>query len=261
MAVISLLTDFGLKDGFAGIMKGVILGIAPQAQIIDISHEISPQNIPEAALILFRAAPYFPAGTVHTVVVDPGVGTLRRPLAAQIGNQFFVGPDNGCITTWLELARQTGQETAFYHLTRPEFWLPAVSTVFHGRDIFAPVAAHLAAGTPLPALGEPISDPVLLRLPQPQPTPNGLRGEVIHIDHFGNLACNIRLEHLHRPVQEVQVEVHTIEGLVDAFGERPAGSLVALLGSTGNLVISVVNGSAASRLNARPGDPVEVSFA
>jgi S-adenosylmethionine hydrolase len=194
------------------------------------------------------------------VVVDPGVGTQRRPIAAQIGNQFFVGPDNGCLTIWLEFARRNGQDASFYHLTRPEFWLPAVSTVFHGRDIFAPAAAHLAIGTALFALGEPITDPILLSLPQPQPTPTGLRGEIIHIDHFGNLACNIRTEHLTLPVLRVQMGGETVEGLVSAFGERPAGSLVALTGSSGNLVISVVNGSAADRLNLRPGDPVEVSF-
>ena len=259
--IITLTTDFGLKDGNVGVMKGVIWGIAPGAAIADLSHLISPQNVPEAALILLRSAPYFPAGTIHIVVVDPGVGTARRPMAAQVGAQYFVGPDNGILTLWLERAEKEGQPTRFVHLDRPQYWLAEVSHVFHGRDIFAPCAAHLAAGVSLEDLGTPVSDPVRLALPQPQRTPNGWRGELIHIDHFGNLASNIRVEHLRgQPLATVGLGGVNINGMVHTFGERPPGELVALFGSTGNLIVSVVNGSAAERLQARLGDRVEVTL-
>ncbi len=261
MTCITLTTDFGIKDGNVGVMKGVIWSIAPGVQIADISHLITPQNIPEASLILLRSAPYFPPGTIHVVVVDPGVGTDRRPMAARLGSQYFVGPDNGILTMWLERAAAQNQATSFVHLNRPEYWLAEVSHVFHGRDIFAPVAAHLARGVPLDNLGAPFSDPVLLPLPQPLRTESGYTGQVIHIDHFGNISTNIRQEHLGQPRQlRVRLAGHEIEGMVRTFGERPPGELVALYGSTGNLIISMVNGNAAQRLGVQPGDSVEVEF-
>ncbi|MBU4224345.1 MAG: SAM-dependent chlorinase/fluorinase, partial [Chloroflexi bacterium] len=177
MPIISLMTDFGLKDGNVGVMKGVIWGICPQAQIADLSHTIQPQNVPEAALILFRSAPYFPKDTIHVVVVDPGVGTARRPIAAQIGSQRYVCPDNGVLTMILERAEQEGWPVEIVHLDKPQYWLKEISHVFHGRDIFAPSAAHLAGGLPLRDLGTPIHDPVKLALPKPQRTENGWRGE------------------------------------------------------------------------------------
>lgn len=259
MKIVSLMTDFGLKDGNVGVMKGVIMGIAPDVTIVDLSHHITPQNVPEAALILKRSIPYFPPGTIHVVVVDPGVGTARRPLAASLGDQRIVGPDNGLITMALKQAQEMGLPVKMVHTDNPEYWLPEVSHVFHGRDIFAPVAAHLANDVPLQALGQPIHDPVLLNLPQPERTEKGWRGEVIHIDHFGNLSSNIRIEHLGKPARfTTQLRKTTITGMVQTFGERPTGDLVVLYGSTGNLIISVVNGNAAQRLGAKVGDPVEV---
>jgi hypothetical protein len=263
MSLITLMTDFGLKDGNVGVMKGVILGIAPRAQVVDLTHLIQPQNVPEAALILMRSAPYFPPETIHLVVVDPGVGTARRPIAAQLGTQRFVGPDNGVIAMLLEYAERQGWQTAFYHLDQPQFWLSEVSHVFHGRDIFAPSAAHLANGMALSALGTPISDPVRLALHRPERTLAGWLGEVIHVDHFGNVASNILIEHLHEwPDAPEKLTVRLcgreIRGLVRAFGERPSGELVALFGSTGNIIVSVVNGNAAEALGARVGDRFEV---
>ncbi len=167
MTLITLLTDFGLKDGYPGVMKGVIWGIAPQAQIADITHLIQPQNVLEGALVLSRAAPYFPPGTIHLAVVDPGVGTSRRPIAAMLGNQFFVGPDNGLCSQLLAHSQLVGASTHFVHLNRPEFWLSQPSSTFHGRDIFAPAAAHLANGVDLSELGTPIGDPVVISPPQP----------------------------------------------------------------------------------------------
>jgi S-adenosylmethionine hydrolase len=265
MSLITLITDFGLKDGNVGVMKGVILEIAPQAQIVDLSHLIPPQNIREAALILSRSAPYFPPKTIHVVVVDPGVGTDRRPIAAQLGTQRFVGPDNGVVTLLLEHAEQQGWATAFFHLDQPQFWLPEVSHVFHGRDIFAPVAAHLANGTALTAVGTPIDAPLRLALPRPERTPTGWRGEIIHIDHFGNLASNILVAHLSEWLsapQKIAVRLGGVQirGLVKTFGECSPGELVALFGSTGNLIVSVVNGSAAHSLGSKVGDPFEVAY-
>jgi S-adenosyl-L-methionine hydrolase (adenosine-forming) len=262
MRLITLMTDFGLKDGNVGVMKGVILGIAPQAQIVDISHLIPAQNVAEAALILLRSALYFPSETIHIVVVDPGVGTARRPMAARLGSQLFVGPDNGVITLLLEYAEQQGWPTEFVHLDKPQFWLPKVSHVFHGRDIFAPTAAHLANGKTLAEVGRPITDPIRLALPKPTQTPTGWRGEIIHIDHFGNAASNIRVEHLAEVDQRkitVQLGGMTIAGLVQTFGERAPGEVVALYGSTGNLIISVVNGRAAEQFGIKIGDPLTVS--
>lgn len=261
MKFITLLTDFGLEDGYPAIMKGVIWGIAPDAQIADISHAVSPQNIFQGALTLKRAVPYFPRGTVHVAVVDPGVGTSRRAIAARLGTQFFVGPDNGLVTFILERAHRQNEPVEVVHLNRPEYWLEEVSRGFHGRDVFAPSAAHLAAGVPLSRMGTPIDDPVLLSVPAPKAVPTGLQGEAIHIDHFGNIAINIDAAALsNRSVSEVRIAGYVIPGLVQAFGDRAPGDLIALVDSDGYLAVSVVNGSAAGRTGAKLGDPVEVLF-
>jgi hypothetical protein len=265
--IITLLTDFGLQDGYVGIMKGVIWGIAPAVQIADISHAVAAQDIMQGALTLRRAAPYFPAGTVHVAVVDPGVGTSRRALAGRLGEHYFIGPDNGLFSLVLERAEAQGQAVEWVHLTRREFWLLHVSGVFHGRDVFAPVAAHLANGMPLNALGEPVDDVLRLALPQPQRIVQGCptnyecwSARVIHIDHFGNLATNLRREQLD-PAQNIVVRIKGLEiqGLVQAYGEGASGELVALFDSSDLLSIALVNGSAAQMLQAEIGDPLEVT--
>lgn len=265
MPVITLITDFGIKDGNVGVMKGVIWGICPTAQISDLSHMIQAQNIREAAYIFARSVPYFPKDSIHIVVVDPGVGTKRRPMAAKIGDWFFVGPDNGTITGLLQRAEQAGWQTEFVELNRIKYWLPNVSFVFHGRDIFAPVAAHVANGVPLRELGTSFTDPLRLELPKPEKTKDGWRGEVIHIDHFGNISSNIRAEDLGEAMrQKENIMVHlngmVIKGMVDTFGERPVGELITLLGSTGNLGISVVNGNAAAGFGVKIGDEITVTI-
>src|SRR5581483_2550103 len=262
MAVITLMTDFGLKDGNVGVMKGVIWGICSSAQITDLSHIIGPQNVREAAYILARSFSYFPKGTVHVVVVDPGVGTARRPMAARIGDWFYVGPDNGTVTLLLARAEQENWPLQFVQLDRVKYWLPNVSFVFHGRDIFAPVAAHLACGVPLADLGTAFADPVRFPVITPVKTQAGWRGEIIYIDHFGNAASNIRAENLgeamkHKENILVRINGREIKGMVDTFGQRPVGEVVALLGSTGNLIVSVVNGNAASQLGVKVGDVIE----
>ncbi len=243
-------------------MKGVIWKIAPEAQIADLSHEIAPQDILEGAILLWRSTPYYPDGTIHLAVVDPGVGTSRRGIAAQIGASFFVGPDNGLFSLVAEKAEADHQPVHFIYLDKPRFWLAEVSNVFHGRDIFAPVAAYLAKGIPLAELGTAIENPVRLELAKPKPLPTGWLGEVIHTDHFGNLSTNINISHINDPKNVVlKINHQRILGLVSTYGERPAGSLIALLDSSGSLAISVVNGSAAEVLKAQRGDKVEISFA
>ena len=264
MRIITLMTDFGIKDGNVGVMKGVIWGLCPEVQIADLSHMVGPQNVAEASLILARSAPYFPEDTIHVVVVDPGVGTARRPIAARLDDAFYVGPDNGTITAWLERTERGNLDCRFVQLERTQYWLPNVSHVFHGRDIFAPVAAHLAAGLPFSELGSAFHDPVRLNLPKARRTRQAWQGEIIYIDHFGNLASNIRAEELGEALNQkekivVRLNERRIPGMVDTFGERPAGEIVALLGSTGNLIVSVVNGSAAADLNVRVGDPIEAA--
>lgn len=261
MTTISLLTDFGLRDGNVGVMKGIIWGIAPQVTIADLSHQIAPQNIPEAAFTLLRSAFFFPADSVHIVVVDPGVGTSRRPIACRIGDQFFVGPDNGVFSLVLERAEESGWPMVLVHTSNEEYWRSEVSKVFHGRDIFAPVGAHLAVGISLEKLGTPLDDPIHLKFPQPRMTERGWQAEVIHSDHFGNLYTNLRREMINgRMDVKVSLGNHSIDGLVGAFGEREPGETVALYSSTDFMMISVVNGSAAERLGAEVGDGVEVEL-
>jgi len=265
MSIISIITDFGIKDGNVGVMHGVILGIAPDTKIVDLSHVVQPQNVREAGYILYRSATYFPKGTVHMVVTDPGVGTARRPMAARIGDWFYVGPDNGIITMFLERAKQNGWPHEFVHLNKSEYWLPVVSHIFHGRDIFSPCAAHLARGVPMSELGTPFTDPILLPLPRPEKTKNGWKGEIVEIDHFGNAASNIRMDDLGKAFdqkEKIHVKLKDVEikGMVHTFGERPVGDLIALMSSTGELCVSVVNGNAATRLGVKIGDPIEATF-
>ena len=261
MPVITLTTDFGLKDGFAGTLKGVIWSICPEARIADITHSVSPQNILEGALVLERAWQFFPSGTIHLAVVDPGVGTQRRPLAMQVGEGFFVGPDNGLFTPLFESAEKNGWPMEIIHLTNPKYWLPQVSPTFHGRDIFAPVAAHLANGVPLPDLGLLIKDPLRIQLPKPERTSTGWRAHVVGIDAFGNLAPDLTAGWLLKPESVVlRIGRHQIHGILEAYGQRPAGELIALADSEGRLELAVVNGSAAQRTGAQVGDGVEVEY-
>lgn len=259
MKCISILTDFGLRDGNVGVMKGVIWGIAPEAQIADLSHTIEPQNILMGALVLGRSCPYFPAGAVHIAVVDPGVGTARRPIAALVGDRYFVGPDNGLFTPMVERAEKAGRPVKVVQLTNKEYFLSDISYVFHGRDIFAPVGAHIVNGVPLEKLGPEITDFVRFQLPKPELVGGVWHGQVTHIDYFGNIATNIRKEHLAGKDASAKIAGVEISGLVNTFGERPAGDLVILYGSTGDFIISVVNGNAAERLGVKLGDPIEVT--
>lgn len=258
-AFVTLTTDFGQGDYDVGVLSGVIWKIAPQARIADLSHEIERHHVLEAALMLERCTPYFPSGTIHVVVVDPGVGTGRRAIAAKLGEQRYVGPDNGIITLMRQRALAAGQPVEIVHLNQPRYWLADVSNIFHGRDVFAAVGGHLAAGVSMSEIGDPLTDPILLEIPTPQRTPQGWRGAVMHIDTFGNLSTNLGLAQLQgADVVAVNLGVTRIQGLVRTFGEKSPGELAALFDSSGKLCISVVNGSAAARLGSQPGEPVEV---
>ena len=262
MRVIAMLTDFGTQDGYVGVMKGVIWGIAPEVDIVDVTHAIPPQDIRAGALALGRVGTYFPEGTIHIGIVDPGVGTNRRPIAARLGMQYFVGPDNGMFTVLAQKTEARNEIVEVFHLTNEAYWLPKPSKVFHGRDIFSPVAAHLSNGVPLSELGESILDAMRLEIPEPVRTTRGWRGEVTSVDTFGNLETNIMRHHLQQLGSGIDIFVASsvVHGMVDAFADKPVGELVALYGTHDDLMISVVNGSAARLLgtNIGVGTQVEV---
>jgi S-adenosylmethionine hydrolase len=242
-------------------MQGVIYSLAPQVKIVDITHFVHPQNIQEGAYTLYRAAPFFADGTIHVYVVDPGVGTARRPLAARLGNRFFVGPDNGLLTPSIVDGERNQQSMEFVHLDRPQFWRPKISRTFHGRDIFAPVAAHLANGVPLAALGTPFTDPVRLELRHPQRTESGWIAHISSIDTFGNLTTDLPISQL-SDIAELRFHLRgaVVDGISDSYGNGPAGALVAVVDSEDFVEIAVVNGNAAQKLGAQVGDEVEVIF-
>ncbi len=259
MSLITLLTDFGSTDGFSGILKGVIWSICPEAKIADISHEIPPQDIRKGAYTLQRAYPYFPPGTVHLAVVDPGVGTERRPLVARLGDWFFVGPDNGLFTCVYEDAEANLWNMEFIQLTNSRYFLPEVSTSFHGRDIFAPAAAHLARGVSMSELGTVLRDPVRLLLPHPEKTANGWKVHITDCDRFGNLLTDLPAARVKSPATvHVRLGNREIVGIKTSYGTASTGELIALCNSQGLLEIAVVNGSAAQVIDGIPGLIVEV---
>lgn len=259
MRIVTILTDFGIQHEFVGIMKGVIYGIAPNVHIVDFTHNISPQNIREGAMSIWRAYPFFPKDTIHLFVVDPGVGTKRRPLAAKIGGQYFVGPDNGLLTPVIEDAERDNKPMEFVHLQNPKYWLAKVSKTFHGRDIFSPVAAHIANGVALSELGPSFTDPVRMEMPKPVKTPTGWQAHISVIDSFGNLTLDLPAAALPNP-SGVLFRLHgaEISGVVDSYGHRAPGDLVAVVDSEDFIELAVVNGNAAVRLNGNVGDMVDV---
>jgi S-adenosyl-L-methionine hydrolase (adenosine-forming) len=255
--LITLLTDFGTQDAYVGIMKGVILGIHPEARIVDLTHAIPPQAIVPAALALRSAAGFFPAGTVHVAVVDPGVGSPRRPLLVETDGGMLVGPDNGVLAL---AATALGRRT-IRAIENEQFFRHPVSQTFHGRDVFAPVAAHLARGVEPPRIGPVIGSMVELSVPAVRRTDSGLAGEVVYVDHFGNLVTNIDAAALARfPAPSVSVTINGewVAGPVTAYAAVPEGSPLAIVGSWGMMEIAVCNGSAARRFAAGPGTPVTV---
>jgi S-adenosylmethionine hydrolase len=247
--IITLTTDFGLSDPFVGIMKGVILGIAPGAQIVDISHEIRSYDIVEGAVLIDSTYRYFPEGTIHVVVVDPGVGSARRPIVATADGHFFVAPDNGVLSAVLK--------NEVYHITNRSLFLNSVSQTFHGRDIFAPVAANLAMGIPIESVGPRILDFLKKSLPRPRPQGDKLVGTVLRIDKFGNIITNLRLKDLPEEFT-ITVAGLPITRLCSSFSEAERGEFFAIEGSAGYIELALDQGSAADKLKVARGAEIEV---
>lgn len=257
--IIALLSDFGTRDHYAGVMKGVILGITDEPRIVDVSHDLPAHDVEFAALELAATYRYFPAGTIFLVVVDPGVGAQRRGIAAEAGDWRFVAPDNGVLTGVF----QETPPRRVVELTERRYARPTVSRTFEGRDRFAPAAAWLAKGVQLTALGRPISDYRLLDLPQPQMDDGVLRGVVVRVDRFGNVVTNLdrrSCEKLTGGAAEVHLTVggQSIARLVSTYSDLAPGELGALFGGTDHLECAAQAASAAERLGVRVGDPVEL---
>jgi len=258
-SIITLTTDFGARDPYVAEMKGVILELARDVQLVDVTHEVEPQRIAEAALALEGVADAFPAGTIHLAVVDPGVGTARRGIVVAAGGHLFVGPDNGLFTAIL--ARGGWQA---FELTAAELRRSTVSRTFHGRDIFAPAAAHLALGTPPARFGPPVTDPVSLPWPEARSVTGGVAGAVIHVDRFGNLVTSIHVAQV-REVAGAWPGPGTVRiagralPLVGTYADLPPRGVGALIGSRNRLEVVVRDGSAAAVLRARRGTPVLLS--
>ncbi|HEX7555849.1 MAG TPA: SAM-dependent chlorinase/fluorinase, partial [Leptolinea sp.] len=212
-------------------------------------------------MLLGRCTPYFPENSIHLAVVDPGVGTQRRGLAARLGDQFFVGPDNGLCTLIVQQAVNKNLPVSFFSIDNPDYWLPVVTQIFHGRDVFAPVAAHLAAGLPLEKVGSPIENPILLTIPVPLQIKHGWRGTILHVDHFGNLTSNLTIDHL-QPGKTIEITIQAarIEKITSTYGSAYPGELIALLDDSNSLEIAVSQGSAANMLHAGIGTKFDLVF-
>jgi S-adenosylmethionine hydrolase len=257
-SIITLTTDFGLSDHFVGAMKGVILSLAPAATIVDITHEVPPYGISEGAFAIAEAYRYFPKKTVHVVVVDPGVGTARRPLLAEAAGQYFVAPDNGVLS--MVYAREKPRVRA---ITSEKHFRKPVSRTFHGRDVFAPTAALLARGTPAARFGKLIQDYLLQRFAEPVRTGKRFwQGTVLKVDHFGNLITNFHSEAFAelktRPFQ-LSCGQAAITELAETFAAGAAGEPLAVVGSSGYLEIAIHCGSAAKTLGREAGAPVDLT--
>ncbi len=261
--IVTFTSDFGLSDWFVGVVHGIIHGICPDARVVDLTHDIPPGHVERAAFVLEAAARDFPPATVHLAVVDPGVGTARRPLAVGARGQWFVGPDNGLLEWGL------GDAAAEPHaVTESRFFRNPVSRTFHARDVFAPVAAHLALGESVAAFGPRVADPVRLVRALPRRADGLLVGRVMFVDHFGNALTSLTEQDLgdafpRQPEARLQILVagHTIRGLARAYGDAKVGTLLGIIGSSGRLEIAQVGGDASARLGLSEGDEVAVGAA
>lgn len=258
--LITLTTDFGTDSPYVAQMKAVILAMQPAAAIVDITHAIGPQNILQGAAVVQDTAPWFPPNTIHVAVVDPGVGTARRLLLAPIGQHLCLAPDNGLLSGLMD----DTPPTAVFSLENSHFWRPTVSPTFHGRDILAPVAAHLSRGVLPHELGPPIDD--WQRLPglQPQVAACEIRGQIVAIDAFGNLLTNLRRRDFPTELDfrgvSIRIGDHRLVGLATTYGDHAPGTPLALFGSSTRLELACVNGSAARHFAAHSGDRVEVNW-
>ena len=255
--IITLTTDYGTGDHLVGVLKGVILKINPDVTIIDITHEVTPFDLLDGALAIASSYAHFPPRTIHVVIVDPGVGTERRPLLVSGQNQYFIAPDNGVLSGVFEKE----QNFLVRHLTSEHYFLKPVSKTFHGRDVFAPVAAWLSKHWQPGSMGEEISDFKRFSLPKPKEADSGLKGVVLKVDSFGNLMTNFRPEDLPPDASEkgevkLQVGTHAVTRLVPTFASGNAGEAIAFVGSSGYLEIGVNKGNASKALGIGRGASV-----
>lgn len=257
-SLVTLTTDFGTSDYYVGAMKAVMLSLNPDLKLIDISHDVGPQDLMAGAWLLKHSAYLFPEGTVHLVVIDPGVGTERRPIALRHKGHVFVGPDNGLFSLVTDNEAIEGVELRNQHFWRTE----NPSSTFHGRDIFAPVAAHIASGVPLSELGPAISTLDVFHWAMPTNDKKGIQGWVVHIDRFGNLITNIREEMVRElgPLESLRIYVGTqiLRGVVDTYASVAAGEIVALFGSSATLEVAVNKGNAAEMMGVYQGAPISI---
>lgn len=255
--IITFTTDFGLQDYYVGAMKGVILGQAPEARLVDISHEIPSQDIMAGSWVLKNSAMLFPPGTVHLVVIDPGVGTSRKPVALQIGDQYFVGPDNGIFSLLTE-----EHDFKAIELTNPAYWRTSPSKTFHGRDIFAPVASHLFNGVDFAELGDPLDELETYRWAVPIADKDGIQGWVIHIDKFGNLITNISAALIEEVIKQKATKLYVgntiLDEITSTFGSVPEGEPVAYIGSAGMLEVAINKGNAQEMLGVHKGAQISL---
>lgn len=256
--IVTLITDFGWQAEYAGAMKGAILSVNPRCRIVDITHEVPPGDILRASFVLGNTYPYFPAGTVHLAVVDPGVGTERRPLAIGKNGHFFVGPDNGVFTAVLAAPG----ECAGYEIARKEFFRRPLSATFHGRDLFGPAAGRLSLGLPARSFGPRVRDFARLEFPRAERRGGRIAGRILWADSFGNLITNIRREE-HEPALaeggwRITGKGWRIERLSRTYGEARPGEPLALFGSAGYLELAVNRGRAAEALKLKAGDPLVI---
>lgn len=268
--IVSFLSDFGTGDAYVGVVKAVMLSVHPGLTIVDLTHQVPPQDILEGAFQLMTAVPIFPSGTVHLAVVDPGVGTKRRAVAVELAGYTLVGPDNGLLSLAVQRLATTARIPLREHegelliappiaavvLTEARFWHHPVSTTFHGRDVFGPVAAHLARGVELSELGRAVDRLASLPFPEPRrPSAQRIVGQVLHVDRFGNLVTNVHGE-LVPAHARVRAGSMVINGIRATYGCGPEA--IALIGSAGYLELAVPGGNAAERLGLKRGDPIEV---
>ena len=254
------MTDFGTTDIFVGVMKGVILGINPDAKIIDITHDVEPQDVYAGAFLLSSAYRYFPPGTIHMGVIDPGVGSARRAIAVETERYYFVAPDNGL----LSYALCKEKVCCAVNLTNPKYFLPQISNTFHGRDIFAPVAAHISRGVALNFLGGWITNIAQIPISTPDISESEIVGQIIYIDRFGNLITNISQELFASIRRErnfvIFVKDRQIQRIYNAYAESSAGELLGIFSSFGNLEIAINAGNTAETLGVKRGNPIKIRF-
>jgi S-adenosylmethionine hydrolase len=256
--IVALLTDFGTRDHYAGTMKGVVLGLAPEATLVDITHEVPPHDVLTASLELAASYKYFPAGTIFLVVVDPGVGSPRRGLVAEVGDYRFVAPDNGVLTAVF----RDHKPRRVVELTERRYARATVSKTFEGRDRFAPAAGWLARGTEPTAMGRPVTSWQTIDVPEPKVESAEIRGEIVLVDRFGNLVSNIDRrtfdQFRHESTVRIAVDGHSVDRLVATYAEAPAGSVCALFGSSEHLEFAVNGGSAAELLHLGRGAAIRI---